>query len=287
MDFFAALAPDARVLDLGTGNGVLPRWLLQARAHDATQCDAVDAAPIAPTWWQARPAGERSRIRFHGGTPAESLPWHGPTFNAVTSQFGVEYGDLDRIWHEVQRVTLVGAQLRFVMHHPDSLPCTLALEEIGHVDWLLNGGWYAAAKAMLEPISRLSSGAGQRELAQSTRWNGIRHGFDAQQTALQARMSGSACPDLLSEAAHAVAQQVFGSAARLGQAAGHEALNGLKQWLVDTRTRLADMRAHAQSEGQMQAHGALLQERGWQTSSRVAGQSGSVMGWALHANRIG
>lgn len=282
---FDSLPPDARVLDLGTGNGVLPHWLLSRHPQDALQCDAVDAAAIAPTWAAALPPDQQERLRFHGRTPAEQLPWAGPTFDVVISQFGAEYGDLARIWDELARVCRPDARLHMVMHHPQSRPCTLAAEEIGHIDWLLDGGWLAAARAMTEPMGLLARPGGREKLARSTRWGGVRQTFDAQQAAAQARMAHSSCPDVLAEALQAVAEQVFRSAAQQGHAAGLQALDALTTWLEDCRTRLLDMRAHAQPEAQMKAHAATLRAHHWLTTLAPLHDGPHLMGWALVAQR--
>ena len=47
----------------------------------------------------------------------ERLPFPADRFDAVTSQFGVEYGDTGVIADEVGRVVKPGAAVRFILHH--------------------------------------------------------------------------------------------------------------------------------------------------------------------------
>jgi ubiquinone/menaquinone biosynthesis C-methylase UbiE len=109
-DFAAALRPKARVIDLATGDGTVLRRLKAARS--GLDLVGVDSAPSLPP----APAG----IRLMAGVEMESLPFRDATFDAATSQFGIEYGDPAGIADELARVLKAGAAVRFVVHHAAS-----------------------------------------------------------------------------------------------------------------------------------------------------------------------
>lgn len=122
---FDALPAPARLLDVCTGNG--PIALLAAAWSRENERDleitAVDAANLHPDLI-ARRAPESvdliERIRFVGQTPIETLPFDDACFDLLTSQFGLEYSDLDRAAPQLARVMLPGGRLAAVCHGADS-----------------------------------------------------------------------------------------------------------------------------------------------------------------------
>lgn len=120
--FFAALPREARLLDVGTGNGVVALIAQDvARTRGASWAiDATDLARIDPL--RDVPDGERryAGITFHPGVATESLPFDAGTFDAVSGHYALEYGDTARALVEIQRVLKPGADAQFILHHADS-----------------------------------------------------------------------------------------------------------------------------------------------------------------------
>lgn len=106
-EFARTLPRRAPILDLATGNGVVLSKLLRVRPD--LKAVGVDSSPVLP----GAPAG----VRLMGGIAMEALPFGADSFGAVTSQFGVEYGDTGAIAAETGRVLRPGGRLRFIMHH--------------------------------------------------------------------------------------------------------------------------------------------------------------------------
>lgn len=108
-EFAQGLPRGARLLDLATGSGAV----LRAIAADGTKLDltGVDSARTLPP----APGG----IRLKANVAMEHLPFGGARFDALTSQFGIEYGDIERIAGEAARVLKPGAALRFVVHRAE------------------------------------------------------------------------------------------------------------------------------------------------------------------------
>lgn len=279
---FARLAPGDRVLDVASGNGALARLLLDTRQEPSISCDSVDLAPVAPAWLGTLPSSQGARVRFFGSTRAEELPFADGTYALATSQFGLEYTELDRSVAELRRVLRRPAALAAVIHHVGSRPLQMAAEELRHVDWVLQPeGLLACAFEMLEPMARAATEAGRRSLASDANARHARDRFNACQRELSDRASRSACPDLLIELRGAIATVIEMAVAR-GEAEARAALEGVRQAVADDRARLHDMGRAAMDEAKLRA---LLHGLGPPASHRVAPleHSGHLMGWAVQA----
>lgn len=113
-EFFAKVPEGGAVLDLCTGNGAIA--LLAVEMDHGFQVTGVDRAAIDPAAHVRKFADTLARIDFRGEVHAEALPFDDAAFDAVTSQYGVEYTDLDNTLAEVVRVLKPGGRCRFVMH---------------------------------------------------------------------------------------------------------------------------------------------------------------------------
>lgn len=105
-----SLPKGARVLDLASGDGVVPALL--ARSRSGLTLVGVDSSPVLPP----PPRG----VRLAAGIAMEALPFPDDNFDLVTSQFGFEYGTARQTALEVARVLRPGGGLTFVLHHADS-----------------------------------------------------------------------------------------------------------------------------------------------------------------------
>ncbi len=108
-DFATGLPRGAKLLDLATGSGAVVRTIAAGGARlDLTGVDSAGTLPPAP-------AG----IRLKAGVAMEKLPFGDRRFDALTSQFGIEYGDVARIAGEAARVLRPGGAVRFVVHRAE------------------------------------------------------------------------------------------------------------------------------------------------------------------------
>ena len=132
--FFEALPEGARVLDIGTGNGVVPLIALDtARRRSVTLAvHGVDLARIDPH--RHVPDGVRlfEGAVFHGGVSADAMPFAAGSFDAVSGQYALEYTQHEAVLREVRRVMVVGAPARFVLHHASSVVVQNARESLLH-----------------------------------------------------------------------------------------------------------------------------------------------------------
>lgn len=276
-------AAGSRVLDIATGSGALPR-LLRGPANDAAlQIDAVDLAPVQPGWWQALPAGDQARMRFHGGVAAEALPFADAQFDAIVSQYGLEYAELPRAVAELLRVRAPGGQVALVMHHAASRPVTLAAVEMAHIAWLRGAeGLLPAARAMLAPMARAATPEGRASLATDLDAVGRRDRFNAAQEALQARLAAPDGADVLQEVRAAV-HQLFGLAQQQDADAADAAWQALDAAVADAHWRLDELRRCALSPSAADHLCDLLRPALRHIHLSVLQEGPHTMGWALTA----
>lgn len=122
-DFFAILPNGARILDVGTGNGVVALIAKEtASTLDRTwEIHGTDLAQIDPP--RDVPGGELrfTGIEFHSGVATERLPFDEASFDAVSGHYALEYSDTAVALKEIFRVLKPAACAQFILHHVDSL----------------------------------------------------------------------------------------------------------------------------------------------------------------------
>jgi len=107
--FARELPKGARVLDLATGDGAVLKKLQGARRD--LKLTGVDSSNVLPQ----SPVG----MTLRAGIAMERLPFAAASFDAVTSQFGYEYGDTAAIGREAARVLRPGGRIQFLIHRRD------------------------------------------------------------------------------------------------------------------------------------------------------------------------
>ncbi|QLC25494.1 methyltransferase domain-containing protein [Parasphingopyxis algicola] len=100
----------SRLIDLACGTGAVMRSLL--RGNGDLDLVGVDYAAL--------PKSRSKKIRLIGGTDIANLPFDDGHFDGLTSQFGVEYADIEACAPEMACVAKPGARFQFVIHHADS-----------------------------------------------------------------------------------------------------------------------------------------------------------------------
>lgn len=108
-EFAAKLPRGARVIDLATGDGRVMAWLHRARRD--LKLIGTDLAPDLPE----PPRGAKVRP----GVAMEALPFPQARFDAATSQFGFEYGDVAAVAAEIARVVRPGGLIGLLSHRGD------------------------------------------------------------------------------------------------------------------------------------------------------------------------
>jgi ubiquinone/menaquinone biosynthesis C-methylase UbiE len=123
VEFFSTLADGARILDVGTGNGVVALIAKDTAAAlgRSWQIDATDLARIDPPRHVPNGKSRFDGIRFHAGVATEKLPFETRQFDAVSGHYSLEYCHTAAALAEIFRVLKPGGSAQFVLHHSDSV----------------------------------------------------------------------------------------------------------------------------------------------------------------------
>lgn len=281
-DVFACLPAAARVLDIATGNGALPRLLLQHSGAVNAQCDAVDIARIDPSWLSAAATADQVRVRFHGGIDAAALPFGDRCFDLIVSQYGLEYTELDRTVPELLRVRAPAGTVALMLHHAQGRPATLAAVEIDHLGWLMRGGGvFDAAAELVEPMARAGTAQGRAGLQQHPQANTARESFNALLGELSVRAAGGDGADVLFDARDTI-MSILAGAGRDGAARASATLALLRDEFSGAATRLRDLRVHAlDADAALALRNCLANALGAPVSLGEVHEQGHLMGWTI------
>jgi ubiquinone/menaquinone biosynthesis C-methylase UbiE len=137
--FFESLPNGASILDLCTGNGAVAVMAAKAsqRGNKGLRIVGVDAADINPYLYVKTHRDELADIEFRSGTPIENLPWPAASFDAVISQFGIEYSDLSLSIPELARVVAPNGAIRLILHAAEGAVVQRSNRAIMEIDFLL------------------------------------------------------------------------------------------------------------------------------------------------------
>ncbi|HEX7803303.1 MAG TPA: class I SAM-dependent methyltransferase [Pseudoxanthomonas sp.] len=233
---FGRLQEDSKVLDIATGNGALPKLLLDGFPDRFAHVDAVDYSTVAPAWYDPE---KMERIAFHPNVAMEQLPFANRGFDAVISQYGLEYGRRPESLEECLRVAKESAVFAFIWHHADGVLVRVAEQEVAHIDRLLaDDGLVAAAMRIvpwLEAARKDPSAAGTNAEALECRAL-----YNASMSRLAEAIDASSVPDLLLESRERVHALVASAGAVEAQTL-LEKLRAYREGLASARLRSAEM----------------------------------------------
>lgn len=280
---FARLPAAAQVLDIATGNGAVPRLLLESGHAPSGSIDAVDLAEVAPRWTASLAPEQAARVRFHCGVHAESLPFADASFALVTSQYGIEYTDLVASAAEVLRVLAAGGSIALLLHHAESLPVRLGRVEIAELDWLERpDGLLDRARTLLPFLAELGTPAGMARVRADARAAEARTAVNQSMQELDARALGNdqAAPVLRDVQSSLAA--LFQASAQLGALHARARLNMLLAGLAEARLRQQELVACALGAGQLQSLVELLSVgRRWHREITQICVREHLFGWGL------
>ena len=122
VEFFSTLRDGARILDVGTGNGVVALLAAETAAARAKKWEihASDLADINPKHDLVDGARRLSGIQFHPRVATEKLPFGNQSLDAVSGHYALEYTDTAKALRELHRVLKAGSEAQFILHSASS-----------------------------------------------------------------------------------------------------------------------------------------------------------------------
>lgn len=139
-EFAQKLPRRARVLDVGSGAGAVLENLGKGRPDlQAVGVDSIGSLPRNPNFGSVLT-----------GISMEQLPFEDRSFDAISSQFGIEYSDLPRTIAEVARTAKKGALIRFVIHNSNGPVATQGKSRRAGLAWALEeSGYFQIAERLI------------------------------------------------------------------------------------------------------------------------------------------
>lgn len=287
---FEGLEDGARLLDVGTGNGAIALLALESadRLTRRVELHGVDMADIEP----AKQVRDRAlaqaleRIRFHGSTGAEAMPFADGFFDLACSQFGIEYSDLSRSIPEVGRVLRPGGGFSAILHHRHSVLLQATREELAQLEFVLDEvKLYLRARNLLRTLrdEKRRAGGGSRPGPElEKKHKALKQAMDRVRDAAESSRN----PNMLLGPMRYV-QEIF---AALPRSTPDEMLGWLDEaWrrVEANRRRLLDMLEAARGEAEMEDLRSRLEACGFTGIDMdvFRQEDGELLGWRLDAGK--
>jgi SAM-dependent methyltransferase len=255
--FFDDLSEGARILDLATGNGAIA--VIAVEAGKRFTVTGADLASVEPTAFVTRNRTELEQVHFLAGTAAEALPLADASFDAVVSQYGIEYSDLPRSLAEAARVLAPGGRLRFACHAAEGMVAHDTLKAIADADFLLSLDLAGLAQRCRTNIAA----------------------FNAALRAIADRAPGATDVAMLANVHESLCEAYDHRRSELPDAAQR-----LTAEIAAHRARQAALLVAARTDEQMAAIGAMLEALGVTAVTRGEQRDGAdLIGYTLDARR--
>ncbi len=135
-DFFSASTAGDNVLDLGCGNGAIS--VLALKAQPDLNAYGVDMAAIDPAKTAPGANDILAKVHFSGAVDMRALPFDDGYFQAISSQFAIEYAPLDAVITEAARVLAPKGRFCAVLHAKNGYAWTAQQDELADIAFLEN-----------------------------------------------------------------------------------------------------------------------------------------------------
>lgn len=282
-DFFAALPAGARLLDIATGNGAIA--VIAVESGKKLKVTGTDLAAINPAAFVGGKQAALKRVRFLGRVPAEELPFPDAGFDAVVSQYGIEYSDMQRSLKEAARVLAPGGRLRFGMHAAEGDLAADTKAAIADADFLLDEldltGRAARAVEAVLGVERGHQSGPFAEVAAQGRYAEFRDGLKA-----VAERVPSAVDQAMLASVHQALVALFENRRELGLQAVFTRLADLREEIAAHRERQQALLASARSAKQLAAIAKRLEKLGLTAVTLGEQRDGArLIGHVLEARR--
>jgi ubiquinone/menaquinone biosynthesis C-methylase UbiE len=287
--FFGKLPDGARIMDIGTGNGAVAFL-----AHDiATSCgrhfyiEAIDTAEIQPQAAAAAHGINAGDIVFRGGTGCEQTGCEDASFDAVSSQYAIEYCDIDAALAELARILKPGGHAGFLMHHAASSAVETTNAELAAFGYLQNEApLIEASRALLQDLARVAATMPLADAVLDASLAGQRRNIEAMLQDLVKHAHADPHAGFLEAIAIQVAR-CLKDAPGVGPAAVRRRLDELEEEMTAHRFRLHAVVAAGRTRDGIEIFRAQLSAAGFspQQAGELLCRGTDTVGWTIRATR--
>lgn len=281
VEFFSVLPDQARILDVGTGNGVVA--LIAAETATARgrhwEIHATDLAKIDPIRYVSDGARRLAGITFHPGVATEDLPFDDESFDAVSGHYALEYAPIGAAMAQIHRVLKSDGNAQFIIHHADSLLVRSARRSLLEAELVF--GQTKIFKSLHRLVTMDPNQADAIDAATAELRAGI---HTLKQGLQQATQEGGG--RILSVALDAVQKLLTARKEIHPQAVGQEVDRAQAEMRASVR-RLNDLLAHARSDQDMDEIQKQAAAAGFDQIERVPQyyDGNNLVGWQLLLHR--
>lgn len=271
--FFARTDGPVSILDIGTGNGLIPLLAIRSLGPLVT-VHGIDPARIQP---ESTGRHELSSVQFLSGVGAEKMPYDTASMDVVTSQFALEYSDVPASLQEICRVLAPRGRVGLVIHASDSYISTVSRAQLEQIGWLTqSGGFLDSAREMLRVLeSRRTGSTGEGS------HSAVRERYNALARTLIGKLEQAPEGDVLARAAIAAQQSLSGAVK--GAGAGSVGFQKTIRMFEHEATRLREQLAAARSADQLRDIGSRLEAAGMEVALDTLDQRGRMMAYTVVA----
>jgi ubiquinone/menaquinone biosynthesis C-methylase UbiE len=279
--YFSSLTEKSRVLDVGTGNGVIAGIAVEvSNQHQLSlEVHGSDLAQIQPMRDVPDAVLRIQGVQFHPGIATESLPMADEFFDAVSGHYALEYAKTKAALAQIHRVLKPGGRALFVLHHQDSVLVKNALETIRE------GAYIVQDVKLYKKLRELLSYQGKStEFAQKLS-EPLRQGIrDVKALLLQATPQSSG---QMARIALDATQKLMQMHGRIPSVDLIKEVNRAEQELQDAIQRVRDLVGVAQSQADIDQLVSVSQTIGFKcvNSAPLHHDASHLVGWALELSK--
>ncbi len=281
VDFFSMLPSGARILDVGTGNGVVAMIAAETALAQGRNWEihATDLARIDPHRHVPDGARRLAGIRFHASVATEHLPFESESFDAVSGHYSLEYTDTAAALVEIHRVLKPASSTQFIIHHSDSMLLRSALLTLRESEMVLVETQVFRRLHRLVTMDQIVPGATQEatdELRAAIRV--LKHEME------NSRINGTG--HVLDVVLDAV-QKLLVARTEMSPAAVGLEVDRAETEMRDSVQRLKDLIGHARSQLDMEVIEQQASAAGFSLIERLPQYHGgsNLVGWQLLMHR--
>ncbi len=280
--FFETLGDEARIVDLGTGNGSLAVMAAKFAAERGRRFEihGVDAAGIDPARRVSAARELIARIRFHPHTRIERLPFEDDGVDAVCGQFAIEYAEPHEAVAEVMRVLAPGRRFGFLLHARDGALMERAVMHRDQARRLRRSGILDRLARLFETMAATQ---GKATTEPADRLRAERESFEADLRGWIPWLRRQPDTELPLNFLRAV-ERLYRAAPGLAAAERTRLLRDLETRLAAREARVAAMIEAALDEPACARLAAMFERAGARVEERhpfALGEDGPVLGWWL------
>lgn len=281
VEFFATLPDGACIVDIGTGNGLIPGIARESAAALGRHwtIHGTDPARIDPARDVADGARRFEGITFHAGVPAEKLPFETASVDAVTGHHALEYTDAPAALAEMFRVLKPGGDAQFIVHHADSVFMRSARASLGEADLVFKETKVFRRLHKLVEMEQVTPGTTERATTE------LRGAIQALKQALPgARAAGGG--RVITVALDAV-QKLLEARKQVPAAAAAREVERIEEELRGSTRRIHDLLAHGRDDAAMDQLQQQARDAGFTLVERLPQLHGgsTLVGWQLLMHR--